>query len=307
MKLKDMRIRLDDIEKKINSLEKEIRRQDINDEDFFLNLKKHANLLNEYSEFKNVLIIAQINTVVQEHPHITLNQVYLEKEQIEKLRNLYSYLVTHNIFYKKEQPCSDRDFDNNLELIKKQSKKIEARYRDINELFDNIALNTSVFTEDTSKEEKEREKVSEFVQYLEELLINEEKMSLSDIPKLISSFSEEKEGQELIIENKDVKQDEEKLLDELKKLKNTMEEKEYQKKKEEKEKKEDISTWEEITALQRIYVETGSLSKVVEFCELRKCPFSLREIEVYINKKFHSDEENSFYDPVEHMHTHNKE
>ena len=68
-------------------------------------------------------------------------------------------------------------------------KRIDARCDSISKLFDNIILNINVFEDNVSQDEIEREKVSEFVQYLEEKLDNRDKISLSDIPELIDSFS----------------------------------------------------------------------------------------------------------------------
>lgn len=292
MKLKDMNTKLMKIQEILKEMEEKICLQDITDNNFLINLKKYEKLLNEYFELKNVLTISQINTVIQEHPHITLNQVSLEKEQLEKLQSLYSKLINCNL-------CNiNENNKKNIELINKRLKKTIARYNDINELFNNISLNTNVFSNDINEEETEREKVAQFIEYLQELWANEEKVSLSDIPDLINSFIEKE--QEPVTKNI---RKEEKLLNELKELIPVAKELETHKVEDEK----DISLWEEISTVQKIYSETSNLSKVLEFCELKKCPYSMREIEVYINKKFHSNEEDSFYDPVEHMHTHNKE
>mgnify|MGYP000996073950 CR=1 FL=1 len=292
MKLKDMNTKLMKIQEILKEMEEKICLQDITDNNFLINLKKYEKLLNEYFELKNVLTISQINTVIQEHPHITLNQVSLEKEQLEKLQSLYSKLINCNL-------CNiNENNKKNIELINKRLKKTIARYNDINELFNNISLNTNVFSNDINEEETEREKVAQFIEYLQELWANEEKVSLSDIPDLINSFIEKE--QEPVTKNI---RKEEKLLNELKELTPVAKELETHKVEDEK----DISLWEEISTVQKIYSETSNLSKVLEFCELKKCPYSMREIEVYINKKFHSNEEDSFYDPVEHMHTHNKE
>jgi DNA-binding transcriptional regulator YbjK len=279
MKLKDMRDKLLAIETKLENMRKKI--LDITNGDQLKNLKQYENLLNEYSELTNVLMLAQINTVVQEHPRITLNQVYLEKKQLEELKKLYEQLLNNS-----SQENND---------LKKQLKRIDARCDSISKLFDNIILNINVFEDNVSQDEIEREKVSEFVQYLEEKLDNRDKISLSDIPELIDSFS--------FKEGLDKQPQENELLQELKSI-----QKEVRKEAASKEQEdiEALETWEDIMTMQKIYVETGSLSKVLEFCEFRKCPFSMSEIEVYINKKFHSSEENSFYDPVEHMKTHHK-
>lgn len=274
-----MRDKLLAIETKLENMRKKI--LDITNGDQLKNLKQYENLLNEYSELTNVLMLAQINTVVQEHPRITLNQVYLEKKQLEELKKLYEQLLNNS-----SQENND---------LKKQLKRIDARCDSISKLFDNIILNINVFEDNVSQDEIEREKVSEFVQYLEEKLDNRDKISLSDIPELIDSFS--------FKEGLDKQPQENELLQELKSI-----QKEVRKEAASKEQEdiEALETWEDIMTMQKIYVETGSLSKVLEFCEFRKCPFSMREIEVYINKKFHSSEENSFYDPVEHMKTHHK-
>ena len=236
MKLKDMRDKLLAIETKLENMRKKI--LDITNGDQLKNLKQYENLLNEYSELTNVLMLAQINTVVQEHPRITLNQVYLEKKQLEELKKLYEQLLNNS-----SQENND---------LKKQLKRIDARCDSISKLFDNIILNINVFEDNVSQDEIEREKVSEFVQYLEEKLDNRDKISLSDIPELIDSFS--------FKEGLDRQPQENELLQELKSI-----QKEVRKEAASKEQEdiEALETWEDIMTMQKIYVETGSLSKVL--------------------------------------------